>query len=292
VHWLPTWLDEGLAEFYAYTRFQGDHIYVGAPSVRFRHLQSEPLIPMSEMLAANSGTFAKDVRRSDLFYGEAWATVHYMTFDPDMGSGAKLDRFIALLETGMPQLEAFQQVFGDPKAFQEKLSVYLSKFTMSAGLLPPVPGLDTKSFRARVLTAAEANYELGSFDIGAHDAAEGKTRLQAAESADPGLGGPHEGLGFLAWREGQDEEARTEWRKAVSADPSSYRASFALLMSGSALKQQNPQQLEQTQHALEAIKEKAPKFAPVFVELALIQWRLGHINQAYKSALTAETLEP
>jgi tetratricopeptide (TPR) repeat protein len=176
--------------------------------------------------------------------------------------------------------------------FQQKLSIYLSKFTMTAGLLPPAPQLDTKSFRAKVLTASEADYELGSFDIGAHDSAEGKTRLQAAELADPGLAGPHEELGFLAWREGQDEEARTEWQKAVSADPSCYRAAFALLMSGTPLNRQNQQQLEQTQHALEAIKERAPRFAPVFVELALIQWRLGHINPAYKSALVAETLEP
>ncbi len=39
LHWLPTWMDEGMAEFYAYTRFQGDHIYVGAPSELFSYLQ-------------------------------------------------------------------------------------------------------------------------------------------------------------------------------------------------------------------------------------------------------------
>jgi hypothetical protein len=111
-------------------------------------------------------------------------------------------------------------------------------------------------------------------------------------SENPALAGPHEELGFLAWREGQDEEARTEWQKAVSADSSSYRAAFAMLMSGTPLKQQSSQQLIQTQNALEAIKEKAPKFAPVFVELALIQWRLGQMNQAYQSALAAEKLEP
>lgn len=292
VHWLPTWLDEGLAEFYAYTRFQGDHIYVGAPSVRYSHLQKESPIPIPEMLAANEGTFFKDARRNDLFYGEAWAMVHYMTFGPDMGGGAKLDSFMAALEAGTPQEPAFQQAFGDPKAFQQQLFIYLSKFAMSAGVLPPAQKLDAKSFQARVLTPAEADYELGSLDIGAHDPAAGKTLLQAAESANPALAGPHEELGFLAWRQGQDEEARTEWQKAVSADPLRYRAAFALLMSATPLKQQNQQQLEQTQRALEAIQEKAPKFAPALVELALIQWRLGHLNSAYNNALAAEKLEP
>jgi hypothetical protein len=63
-------------------------------------------------------------------------------------------------------------------------------------------------------------------------------------------------------------------------------------MSGPPLKQQTPQQLEQTQHALEAITVKAPKFAPALVELALILWRQGQIDSAYNISLAAEKLEP
>ena len=292
LHWLPTWLDEGLAEFYGYTRFQGDHIYLGAPSPRLGHLQNDTFIPMSDMLTATPRTFFKDESKEDLFYAEAWAIVHYMTFAPEMGQGAKLHNFIALLENGTPQLQAFQQVFGDPNTFQKKLSNYVSKLSITVGLLPPPQKIDAKSFPARVLTVAEADYDLGSFDIGAHDSAAGKALLQAAEAADPSLAGPHEELGFLAWRQGHDQEARTEWQKAVSADPSCYRAAFALLMSGTSLKNENQQQLEQTQQALEAIKQTAPMFAPVVVELAMIQWRLGHLQQAYNSSLAAEKLEP
>jgi hypothetical protein len=292
LHWLPTWLDEGLAEFYGYTRFQGDRTYVGAPSVRYAHLKNATLIPIPEMLTANSRTFFKDQDREDLFYGEAWAMVHFMTFGKDMGNGVKLNSFIALLEKGTPQPQAFQQTFGDPQAFEQKLAAYLLRLAFSAGVLPPVQGLDPKSFPARILTTAEADYDLGSIDLGAHDAAAAKTLLQAAESADPKLAGPHEELGFLAWRAGNDGEARQEWQKAIAADPSSYRSAFALLMSGPPLKQQSPEQLEQTKQALEAINAKAPKFAPALVELALIQWRTGQINAAYKTSIAAEKLEP
>ena len=293
LHWLPTWLDEGMAEYYAYTRFQGDHIYVGAQSIRMPHLQSETLIPIPEMLAANSRTYAKDERREDLFYGEAWAMVHYITFGKDMEQGAKLNKFIALLESGTPQPQAFEQAFGSPKVFYEKLRTYVSGLTLNVGLLPPPEKIDAKSFPARVLTPAEANYELGAFDIAVYDPAAGRKRLEAAESADSTLAGPHEELGFLSWREGHDDEARAEWQKAVAADPAaSYRSTFALLMSGTPIKQQNPQQLEQTQHALEAINKLAPKFAPALAELALVELRLGQLNPAYKTALAAEKLEP
>ncbi len=292
VHWMPTWLDEGLAEFYAYTRFEGDHIYIGPPSVRFNHLKSAPLIPIPQMMAANSATFFKDKERDDLFYGEAWAMVHYMSYGKHMGNGAKLTSFVQLMDQGTPQLEAFQQTFGDPAAFQQKLSDYLSNFTFAAGVMREIRGPDPNSFTVKILTPAEADYALGSFDIGAHDYASGATLLRAAEAADPSLAGPHEELGFLAWRAGLDSEARQQWQKAVSADPSSYRSAFALLMSGPPLKQQTPQQLEQTGHALEAINTSAPKFAPALVELALIQWRQGQMNAAYQTSLAAEKLEP
>jgi hypothetical protein len=291
LHWMPTWLDEGLAEFYAYTRFEGDHIYIGAPSVRLNHLKSESLIPIPQMMIANSGTFFNDKNRSDLFYGEAWAMVHYISYGKHMGNGAKLTSFVRLMEQGTPQLEAFQQTFGDPEEFQQKLSTYLTS-TFAGGVMREIKGPDPNSFAVKILTRAEADYDLGSFDIGAHDLASGKTLLQTAESADPNLAGPHEELGFLAWRAGQDADARAEWQKAIAADPSSYRSDFALLMSGPPLKEQTPQQLEQTQHALEAINAKAPKFAPALVELALIEWRQGHLDSAYQTSLAAEKLEP
>ncbi len=291
LHWLPTWLDEGMAEFYGYTRFQGDHVYLGAPSIRVALLRNDT-IPIPDMLKATSRTYFKDPRRQDLFYAEAWAMVHYMTFSPDLGRGAKLNQFISLIESGTDQTTAFQQTFGDPKEFEKKLSSYCSKFAFPAGLLPPLKGLDEKSYQTRILTTAEADYDLGSFDIGVHDPKAGTVLLQAAEAADPSLAGPHEELGFLDWVQGHDQEARAEWQKAVSADPTSYRSAFALLMSGPPLNQQTPQQLEETDHTLEAIHQKAPMFAPAVVELALIQWRQGHVNQAFQTSLSAEKLEP
>lgn len=292
LHWMPEWLDEGLAEFYGYTEFRGDHIYVGAPSLRMAHLKSETLTPVAEMLTLSTGKFMKDPRRVDLFYGEAWAMVHYMTFGKDMQGGARMNEFIGLLEAGTPQLEAFEKVFGDPKAFDDKLSQYVNGLTISAALLPPGEKIDEKTFPTRVLSPAEADYAIGSFDEGPHAFAEAKVRLQAAEVADPSLAGPHEELGYLAWMDGDDDKARAEWQKAVAADGGRYRSEFALLMSKTSLKDESAQQLMETERELEAIHAKEPRYAPALVEIAMIQWRLGQINLAYHSAMAAEKLEP
>jgi len=51
--WLPTWLDEGLAEFYAYTRFQGNQTYVGAPprnADRLQLLRFRAAMPLAQFL--------------------------------------------------------------------------------------------------------------------------------------------------------------------------------------------------------------------------------------------------
>ncbi len=292
LHWLPTWLDEGMAEFYAYTRIQADKTYIGAPTIRFAHLNRQALIPVSKMLTMTSRDIGKDVERNDLFYGEAWAMVHYMTFGEGMGDGAQLNRFIALLESGKSQAEVFQTVFGDVNAFEKKLYLHLGKLALSAAVLPPMPSPDAKTFPAKVLTKAEADYELGAFDLATGQVQPGIDRLKEAEAADPALVGPHEELGFFAWRHGRDTDAISEWQQAVKADPASYRSAFALLMSSTQLQDESNEQLEQTLQALDAIRTEAPKFAPAVVETALVQWRLGQMNAAYKSALAAERLEP
>jgi hypothetical protein len=292
LHWMPTWLDEGLAEFYAYTRFQGDHIDIGAPSLRFNLLMNQPLIPIPQIMSATAATFFNNKPQDDLFYAQSWAMVHYISYGKHMGNGARLTSFVHLLEQRTPQLQAFQQTFGDPQAFQQQLATYIATFTFSAGVMREVKGPDPTSFTVKTLTPAEADYDIGAFDIGAHDFASAKPLLQAAESADPNLAGPHEELGFLAWRAGQNNLARSEWQKAITADPTSYRSSFALLMSGPPLKQQSPQQLAQTQQALQTIHATAPKYAPAVVELALTQWRQGQLPQAYQTSLAAEALEP
>lgn len=292
LHWLPTWLDEGMAEFYGYTRIQADRTYIGAPTIRYEHLNRQALLPVSQMLTMTNRDIGKDIERNDLFYAEAWAMVHYMTFGEGMGDGHQLNRFIALMESGKSQAEAFQTVFGDVNAFEKKLYLHLSKLALSAAVLPPMPAPDTKTFPAKVLTRAEADYELGAFDLVTGEAKLGISRLKEAETTNPALAGPHEELGFFAWRQGRDTDAISEWQQAVKADPASYRSAFALLMSSTQLQDENTEQLEQTLHALDAIRAEAPKYAPALVETALVQWRLGQMNPAYKSALAAERLEP
>ena len=293
-HWLPTWLDEGMAEFYAYTQFRNDRTYIGGPSIRLRVLKDTPmLLPIPEMLAVNERSpLLRDPWKEQLFYGEAWAMVHYMVFGPGMNGGQKLFSFLKAVQTHTDQQKAFRDTFGDPLAFQTALSQYIARYTFSAAVLPPAPGIDPKTFTERKLTPAETNYELGCIRLGAHDRVAGRAAIEQALTLDPKHAGAHEELGFLDFEDGRDPDARNEWQQAITLDPTLPRSQFALLMSSTPIMQQSPTQLHTTQEALSHITNLAPHFAPAFVELALLEWQLGNLQKAYEDANHAEKLEP
>ena len=291
-HWLPTWLDEGLAEFYGYTHFEQNRILVGYPSRRMGVLKNATLIPVSTMLTTRNPLFGHDDQRAQLFYAESWAMVHYMQFGFGDASGSKLLAFLRELGAQVPEEKAFRDVYGDPKAFQDKLSQYVTRFTFQAGVLPVSDAAEPASFTARQLTPAEVDYELGTYYVGSHQVPLGRPLLEKAIAADPKLGGVHEELGFLDFDAGKDDEARVEWSQAAALDPSLFRSRFALLMSGKPLAEQTLQELVHTREELAKLTQENPRFAPPFVELALTEWRLGDINQAYKDSRTAENIEP
>ncbi len=230
--WLPIWLDEGMAEFYAYTRFEHDRIYIGAPSMRMAQLRNRTLIPVATMLDINSRSpYYHDESKIQLFYAEAWAMVHYMTFGEGMGNGQKLNVFFKALQGGgTSQQKVFQQVFGDPKAFDDAFSKYVGRFGFTAALLPPDHGTDPKTFPERKLAPAEADYELGCFHIGAHDHTDARDLIEKSIVLDPTLASAHEELAFLNFDQGKDDDAVKEWKQAVSLDSLLPRSQFALTM--------------------------------------------------------------
>lgn len=293
-HWLPVWLDEGLAEFYGYTWFRPDRIMVGAPTLRSQVLQNRGLLPTKEVLEVTPSSKEYHDSRADLFYAQSWAMVHYMTFGPGMDHGAKINDFIHKLETGEPQEQAFVEVFGDLKAFDKTMQKYAGQESFNAARLAPDPGMDAKTFAVRKLTAAEAEYEMGCFRIGAGEVETGRASLQKAMTLDPTLAGPYEELAYLDYREGKDEEASKGWSEALKLDSSRWRSLFALTMVQAGPKLLSLPDAEQAAvlSKMRRVNTLAPLFAPAYVETALLEWHLGAMQKAYSDAHQAETLEP
>ena len=191
-----------------------------------------------------------------------------------------------------PEKDAFKEVFGDTRAFDDALSQYTRGFTFNAGVLPADEKVDAKSFPARKLTPAETEYELGCFQIGAHETQLGRARIEKALTLDPKLAGAYEEIAFLDFRAGNDAEALKGWQQAVDLDPARARSVFALAMMGVPLREETQEQLRATQGKMQHVIELSPDFAPAYVELSLVEWRLGMMQKSFSDVRKAEQLEP
>jgi hypothetical protein len=160
---LPSWLDEGMAQFYGFTRFEGDRMFIGAPprntgwmAALFR--RTNP--PIAEFIATRSMYFPKSDEDSQLYYAQAWALTHFLTFGPGMNVGVKLKQFVNGLQRGVEQKKAFEDAFGPFSSVQKQYDLYVQKLAFTAGVLPAPANLSEKDFAARTMTQEETQSSL------------------------------------------------------------------------------------------------------------------------------------
>ena len=292
--WLPTWLDEGLAEFYGNSRFEGSKTYVGAPSVRVQLLRQKTLIKLDELISENPWVkFSSDQGGRDLFYAESWALVHYMMMSPEMGRGEKLNQFYKALLNREPQKKAFQEAFGNFDDVEKGLREYVSKFLFSSYVAENPPQLNEKEFASRTMSVAETEAEIGTYRFWSHDRSESRQSIEQALREDPNQPLAHETLGFLDYADGKDKEASADFAKAIELDPNRFLSRFykAMLAFYSV---PNPSQddMKALRSAMYGVLGTNNAFAPASVQLALVMARVGDLQGAFAMAQRAEALEP
>src|SRR5262245_28380040 len=76
----PTWLSEGLAEYFASAEIREDEISLGAVSAdRVQLLKTSPMLPLKEFFAVDSSSaYYNESSKATLYYTQAWAFIHYL----------------------------------------------------------------------------------------------------------------------------------------------------------------------------------------------------------------------
>jgi len=290
-HWLPTWLDEGMAEFYGYTRFEQNKIEIGAPTVRVGSLQ-DTTIPIADLMSSEKvHEFYRDADRMEMFYAESWALVHYLIFGPGMEGGAKLDQFFALVQQDTDQKKAFQQVFGSIEAIDKALGPYMRSLAFHAAVLHTAPEIDKKNFIVTKLTMAQTEAELAGFHLWNHDLVDAAPLIEQALKDDPKLGLAHEEKGFLLFAQGQDAAA-DEFSQAYALDGTLYLSLFAKTMLSTMASSHAPADEAALHDALLKVTALNPQFAPAYVQMARLAVRQGDLQRAFGLSRRAEELEP
>ena len=291
--WLPLWLDEGLAEFYAYTRFEGDKMYIGAPSKshRVEMLDFRTPTPLRTFIATRS-SISQDEGDSQLFYAQAWALTHFLTFGPGMDQGDKLKKFFNLLMRGTDQVKAFEAVFGNIEEVDKAYRNYINRIAYPTGVVPYVASVEEKDYSGRQLSISETQAELAAFQILFRNFDLVRGLAETALKSDPKIALAHEDLAFAEFNEGRDEDALREFSQAVELDPKLYLSLFAKAMMLPISRSDTPADQASFKEALLRVVALNPRFAPAYVELAKLDLARGEGDAALQMAQKAEGLEP
>jgi tetratricopeptide (TPR) repeat protein len=149
----PPWFTEGYAEFVATVVKSKDGYLVGSPPL-YRGWSLTRGVPLSaeELFdPARRSKLTPDQRES--LYARGWLLTHYLLLDAERIK--QLHKYLALLNSGTPSIDAAKQVFGDLGALDKALNTYLAARYMRAMTIK-FADIPTPKIELRALTDGQA----------------------------------------------------------------------------------------------------------------------------------------
>jgi tetratricopeptide (TPR) repeat protein len=286
---LPTWLDEGLAEFFGNTEVRKDQALIGIPSPRVGVLRSRAPLPLQTLLSVRPNL--GDASEASMFYAEAWCLTHFLMVGQGTSGIDRMNSYLASLQKGADAQKAFEEAFGDPKQIENQLLGYVSHFAFSALVMKSPPKIDAEAFQSTAMTAAETNARLAEVHMRFGEPDVAATQLSAALSADPQSALAHENMAFLNFRQGRDGDAKNEFDKAVTLDPHSFLAAYYQAMLAYHGKT-DADSLTKLDAAMQHVLDLNPRFAPAVVVRSQILVLQQKLQAAFDTAVQAQRLEP
>jgi tetratricopeptide (TPR) repeat protein len=209
---VSAWASEGLAGLYETFEVAGDgkSVNIGVPSTEhLTVLRSSTLMPIRELIAVkHDSPVYNEGNRRGLFYAQAWALTHYLTFGPNEARRRQFERYLTTFSSAVPPEAAFRDIFGDERVLDTELRDYIRTFTMKmlrVTFTEKVTG--ATNARGEPLDDAEAGGYLGELlaNMGRMDEARALFEKALARRGDAIV--PAIGRGNLALHDGDPAEA-------------------------------------------------------------------------------------
>lgn len=225
---VPPWFNEGLAEYYQTFEIADDQeIMLGKhQDGHVLRLRENKLIPLGDFFeTSNQALSGHGDHSRSIFYSQAWALIHYLTFN---GKGPALKKFLSLRMANKPAEEAFREAFGFGYAQMEKeLRNYVGQGSFKYMVFPLKTKLvfDTE-MSTSPLTEAESNAYLGDLLYHVNRVDDAEPYLKNAIAAAPDLGLANTTLGMVKIRQRKYDEAKQYLEKAISQDQKNHLALY------------------------------------------------------------------
>ena len=292
--WLPLWLNEGWAQYYENTEIKDKEVGMGEASVgNLMLLRQSRLLPLATLLAVDHNSpYYHEENQGFIFYAESWALTHYLTNKDEQDKTDRLTNYVKLVSDNVDPVTAATRAFGDLKILENSLSQYISQRRFYYFKMRGATDADDAGFQVRPLTRSQADAILADFLVYNQRAKDAHALLDRVLKDEPNNVAAHETMGFLAFCEGNFEEAAKWYEQAVNLDSQSYLAHYYFAVSAmrGSLSSHPSAQIEASLRS--AIKLN-PSFAPAFDQLASF-YRAQHksLQEASSFNLAAIELDP
>lgn len=265
--WIPLWMNEGLAQFYENTEIRDKEVLIGQPTPEnIFLLRQNSLLPLPTLFAVDAKSpYYHEENKGSIFYAESWALTHFLELRDFRDHTQRLKDYAILVSQGADPVSAASQAFGDLKQLQSELARYVGQGIFNYVTLPTATQVDAE-FQSRPIPAAQADAVRADFLAYNQRTADAQTLLQQVLKEDPQNVSAHETMGFLAFRQGNLEEARKWYAQAVALHSTDYLAHyyFAALSMNADSSAEEPQ----VESSLRTAIKLNPSYAPAYDRLA------------------------
>lgn len=208
---LPLWLNEGLAEFYQNTDILEKEVSLGRPSAEnLAILREKPLLPLSTLFTVDATSpYYHEENKGYIFYGESWALTHYLEYQDSHDKTHRVQDYLELLSKGVDSVTAATQAFGDLNQLQRALQAYVHQQSFYYIKMESPADVDDSAFQLQALSAAQADAMRADFLAYVDRAADARALADRVLQEDPNNVSARETMGFLEFRQGHLDRART-----------------------------------------------------------------------------------
>lgn len=264
---LPTWLDEGLADYYGTTELHQKNIFLGRiPRGRLETLQHGRM-PLKELLTVtHDSPHYQEGSKAGTFYAQSWALTHFLFMDAEAKKAGLFQSYLRALARTPDPLAAAQEGLGDLKELEGALGVYARQSRFHFLILPLKVQLTDKDFTTRAMNEAEALVLRAEYLL-QRDEKQAQALLEQARSLAPGNPEVQTGWGLLCERQGRFEEARVAFQAALDLGSRDFRPALHLALMAQAHRLAPAPDSAQVLAWLEAAKKLRPDFPGLHMAL-------------------------
>jgi tetratricopeptide (TPR) repeat protein len=228
---VPTWLNEGLADFYSTFRgdFKGRTLIGAVPPYRAGALGSIGFIPLRDIISPRD---VESMWRSDrqiaMFYAESWALVHYLMMERKHPVPEPLQTYLKSFAKSGNHDTAFMEAFGtDIDGMDKELRSYIRRVSVKAVVLDMQLDKSVSTEASRI-SEADVNALEGRLMLEAGALEDAERELTASVKQQPAHAAAQITLARLRLEQDREDDAITSLQEVVASSPENGAAHYYL----------------------------------------------------------------